>query len=42
MLVHNDCPNGQKPRTRNGKLAGNKHPITNVPFDETGFPIFES
>ncbi|ARU61423.1 hypothetical protein CBW65_10720 [Tumebacillus avium] len=27
---------------RNGKLAGSTHPVTGVPFDLKGFPIFES
>lgn len=27
---------------RNGHLAGNKHPITGVPFDSNGFPDFSN
>ncbi len=30
-----------KPNIRNAKLAGSSHPVTGVPFDERGFPIFD-
>jgi RHS repeat-associated protein len=29
-------------RIRNQHLAGNTHPITGVPFDSNGFPVFDS
>lgn len=36
-------PNGPKTiRLRKGELAGDKHPVTGVPYDADGFPIFKS
>ncbi|MCW9131806.1 WXG100 family type VII secretion target [Bacillus paramycoides] len=36
-------PNGTKTiRLRMGELAGDKHPITGIPYDADGFPLFES
>ncbi|HDR7393897.1 TPA: HNH endonuclease [Bacillus toyonensis] len=36
-------PNGPKTiRLRKGELAGDKHPVTGVPYDAEGFPIFEA
>ncbi|WP_242434913.1 HNH endonuclease, partial [Bacillus cereus] len=36
-------PNGPKTiRLRLGELAGDKHPVTGIPYDLDGFPIFES
>ncbi|QWG34266.1 WXG100 family type VII secretion target [Bacillus mycoides] len=29
-------------RLRKGDLAGDKHPVTGIPYDADGFPIFES
>ncbi|GAB6426784.1 hypothetical protein bcgnr5390_43700 [Bacillus luti] len=29
-------------RLRKGDLAGDKHPVTGIPYDAEGFPIFES
>ncbi|PFB62976.1 HNH endonuclease, partial [Bacillus cereus] len=35
--------NGPKTiRLRKGDLAGDKHPVTGIPYDADGFPIFES
>lgn len=35
--------NGPKTiRLRKGDLAGDKHPVTGIPYDAEGFPIFES
>ncbi|HDR8476784.1 WXG100 family type VII secretion target [Bacillus thuringiensis] len=35
--------NGPKTiRLRKGELAGDKHPVTGIPYDAEGFPIFES
>ncbi|KFN01595.1 WXG100 family type VII secretion target [Bacillus clarus] len=35
--------NGPKTiRLRKGELAGDKHPVTGIPYDSDGFPIFES
>ncbi|MBJ8031070.1 HNH endonuclease [Bacillus cereus group sp. N21] len=35
-------PNGPKTiRLRKGELAGDKHPVTGIPYDADGFPIFE-
>ncbi|PEJ75349.1 cytoplasmic protein [Bacillus wiedmannii] len=35
--------NGPKTiRLRKGELAGDKHPVTGVPYDADGFPIFKS
>ncbi|EJV84261.1 hypothetical protein IG3_02682 [Bacillus cereus HuA2-1] len=35
-------PNGPKTiRVRLGELAGNKHPVTGIPYDLDGFPIFK-
>jgi RHS repeat-associated protein len=54
VLVHNcggavtghpaacECADGGIPKVRNGKLAGDVHPKTNVPFDENGFPDFSA
>ncbi|MFJ6570663.1 polymorphic toxin-type HINT domain-containing protein [Streptomyces sp. NPDC091292] len=54
VLVHNcggavpghpgscDCANGGVPKVRNGKLAGDVHPKTGVPFDGDGFPDFSA
>ncbi|WP_236710567.1 HNH endonuclease [Streptomyces sp. 150FB] len=54
VLVHNcggaitghpatcDCANGGVPKVRNGKLAGDAHPKTSVPFDTNGFPDFSA
>jgi hypothetical protein len=54
VLVHNcggavtghpascECADGGVPKVRNGKLAGDVHPKTNVPFDENGFPDFSA
>ncbi|MCT9078513.1 ricin-type beta-trefoil lectin domain protein [Streptomyces fulvoviolaceus] len=54
VLVHNcggavpshpttcDCANGGVPKVRNGKLAGDAHPRTSVPFDSNGFPDFSA
>ncbi|UNJ91768.1 HNH endonuclease [Bacillus mycoides] len=36
-------PNGPKTiRLRMGELAGDKHPVTGIPYDADGFPIFKS
>ncbi len=36
-------PNGPKTiRLRKGELAGDKHPVTGIPYDADGFPIFKS
>ncbi len=36
-------PNGPKTiRLRMGELAGDRHPVTGIPYDADGFPIFES
>ncbi|PGK08261.1 wall-associated protein [Bacillus anthracis] len=32
----------KQPTIRNGHLAGKKHPVSGVPFDKKGFPIFRS
>ena len=44
VLVHNSdpCENalGQAKKYRNGHLANDKHPNTDVPFDRDGFPDF--
>jgi hypothetical protein len=37
-----DCVNGGVPKVRNGKLAGDTHPKTTVPFDANGFPDFSA
>jgi hypothetical protein len=54
VLVHNcggavqghparcNCAAGDAPKVRNGKLAGQNHPVTGVPFDENGFPDFSA
>jgi hypothetical protein len=54
VLVHNcggsvtghpsrcTCADGGIPKVRNGKLAGDVHPKTSVPFDENGFPDFSA
>ncbi|MGW4638474.1 polymorphic toxin-type HINT domain-containing protein [Sphaerisporangium sp. NPDC004334] len=54
VLVHNcgsavpghpttcDCANGGVPKVRNGKRAGDVHPVTSVPFDVHGFPDFSA
>ncbi|GLW92706.1 hypothetical protein Aglo03_35220 [Actinokineospora globicatena] len=54
VLVHNcggavqghpqacECVAGEIPKVRNGKLAGDTHPGTEVPFDSDGFPDFSS
>jgi RHS repeat-associated protein len=42
VLVHNadpcSVPSGFRPR--NADLAGKKHPVTDVPFDADGYPVF--
>ncbi|HDR5349735.1 TPA: HNH endonuclease [Bacillus thuringiensis] len=36
-------PNGPKTiRLRKGELAGDKHPVSGVPYDAKGFPIFDA
>ncbi|MEK4500210.1 HNH endonuclease [Bacillus sp. FSL R12-0069] len=32
----------KQPTIRNGHLAGKKHPVSGIPFDKKGFPIFRS
>jgi filamentous hemagglutinin len=31
-----------KEKPKNGKLSGDRHLVTKVPFDERGFPIFDN
>ncbi|GAB6427699.1 hypothetical protein bcgnr5372_37870 [Bacillus luti] len=36
-------PNGPKTiRIRKGELAGDRHPVSGIPYDADGFPIFDS
>ncbi|MFN7292021.1 MAG: HNH endonuclease, partial [bacterium] len=39
--IIDDAPNTPKV-IKNGHLAGKTHPVTGVPFDKDGFPIFQS
>lgn len=41
LIPSEPLPSINKP-TRNVRLAGKNHPVTNVPFDRQGYPIFES
>jgi hypothetical protein len=41
VLVHNALYTDNGKLIRNGSLAGKKHPQTDVPFDDKGFPIFQ-
>lgn len=34
--------NNYNQQLKNGNLAGKNHPVTDVPFDSEGFPVFES
>ncbi|TWT29630.1 HNH endonuclease [Blastopirellula retiformator] len=40
---HVECPVPSTPKViKNGHLAGKTHPVTGVPFDQDGFPVFQS